>query len=66
MKRSGARWRTAGGQGVLTFRALAKTQRFDRAWDLLIDTYKVPVALPDNVLPFKPRSRSSQLQDSSV
>ena len=56
MKRSGARWRTAGGQGVLTFRALAKTQRFDRAWDLLIDTYKVPVALPDNVLPFKPRN----------
>ncbi len=66
MKRSGARWRIAGGQGVLTFRALAKTGRFDRAWDLLIDTYKVPVALPDNVLPFKPRGRSSQLQESSV
>jgi hypothetical protein len=66
MKRSGARWRTAGGQGVLTFRALAKTQRFDRAWDLLIDTYKFPVALPDNVLSFKPRSQSSLPQEPSV
>jgi hypothetical protein len=55
MKRCGARWRLAGGQGVLTFRALAKAERFDCAWDLLLDTYKVSVELPDNVLQFKAR-----------
>ena len=30
MKRSGMRWRIAGGQAVLTFRALIKSARFDR------------------------------------
>lgn len=39
MKRSGARWLVPGGQAVLTFRALAKSGRFDRAWDLLVGTY---------------------------
>ena len=33
MKRSGMRWRIAGGQAVLTFRALIKSARFDRAWE---------------------------------
>ena len=32
MKRSGMRWRIAGGQTLLTFRALIKSARFDRAW----------------------------------
>ena len=31
MKRSGMRWRIASGQAVLTFRALIKSARFDRA-----------------------------------
>ena len=32
LKRSGMRWRIPGGQAVLTFRALIKSGRFDRAW----------------------------------
>ena len=35
MKRSGQRWGRDGGQGVLTFRALLKSGRFDRAWAAL-------------------------------
>lgn len=44
MKRAGARWRNPGGQAVLTFRALAKSDRFDRAWGLLAAIYRLPVA----------------------
>ena len=36
MKRSGMRWRIAGGQAVLTVRALIKSGRFDRAWETLM------------------------------
>ena len=36
MKRSGMRWRIVGGQAVLTFRALIKSGRFERAWKALI------------------------------
>ncbi len=32
MKRSGQRWGRDGGQGVLTFRSLLRSGRFDRAW----------------------------------
>ena len=32
MKRSGQSWGRDGGQGVLTFRSLLKSGRFDRAW----------------------------------
>jgi len=51
MKRSGARWTVEGGQAILTFRALCKGQRFDRAWALLAQTYEQHVELPDNVIP---------------
>jgi len=43
MKRAGARWSIPGGQAVLTFRALAKSRRFDRAWALLASTYTAHV-----------------------
>ena len=33
MKRSGMRWRIASEQAVLTFRALIKSARNDRAWN---------------------------------
>lgn len=46
MKRSGMRWRIAGGQAVLTFRALIKSGHFDRAWDAIIAT--LPGAANDN------------------
>jgi len=55
MKRAGARWSIDGGQGVLTFRALAKSGRFDRAWALVSGTYvqHVAVTRPATVLPFQ-------------
>ena len=52
MKRSGMRWRHAGGQAILTLRALIQSKRFDSAWELLSGTYRRAVAIPDNVVPF--------------
>jgi hypothetical protein len=57
VKRSGMRWRTAGGQAILTLRALCQRERFERAWSLLGETYKQSVALPRNVIAFKRRDR---------
>ena len=39
MKRSGMRWRQAGGQAILTLRALHQSERFERAWKSLSITY---------------------------
>jgi len=50
LKRSGMRWRQAGGQAILTFRSLCQSDRFDRAWELLAATYKRPVELPRKVI----------------
>jgi hypothetical protein len=50
LKRSGMRWRQVGGQAILTLRALCQSDRFDRAWDLLVTTYKQPVELPRKVI----------------
>jgi hypothetical protein len=50
LKRSGMRWRQAGGQAILTFRSLCQSDRFERAWELLAATYKRPVALPRKVI----------------
>ena len=50
LKRSGMRWRPAGGQAILTFRALCQSERFERAWPLLVETYKRSVALPRKVI----------------
>jgi hypothetical protein len=50
LKRSGMRWRPAGGQAILTFRALCQSERFERAWPLLVETYKRSVVLPRNVI----------------
>jgi len=47
MKRAGSRWSIEGGQAILTLRALAKSHRFDRAWELLGGTYKVDVGPPE-------------------
>ena len=52
LKRSGMRWRMAGGQAILTFRALCQSERFERAWPLLVATYKRSVMLPRNVIAF--------------
>ncbi|MCY4541082.1 MAG: hypothetical protein OXB95_01610 [Rhodobacteraceae bacterium] len=37
MKRPRMHWSMAGGQAVMTFRALLKSGRFDTAWDLLTE-----------------------------
>jgi hypothetical protein len=50
LKRAGMRWRTAGGQAILTFRALCQSERFERAWQLLGETYKRSVTLPRHVI----------------
>jgi hypothetical protein len=50
LKRSGMRWRLPGGQAILTFRALCQSERFERAWPLLGETYKQSVTLPRNVI----------------
>ncbi len=36
------RWRIAGGQAVLTVRALIKSGRFDRAWETLMSDADTP------------------------
>jgi hypothetical protein len=50
LKRSGMRWRVPGGQAILTFRALCQSERFERAWPLLVETYKRTVTLPRKVI----------------
>ena len=57
MKRAGARWRHTGGQAVLTFRALSKSGRFDRAWALLAASYHTEVYTPDNVVSLESPAR---------
>ena len=40
MKRSGARWKTAGGQAIMLLRSLATSARWDDGMDFLLDTYR--------------------------
>ena len=49
MKRSGMRWRIAVGQAELTFRALIKSARFNRAWKAIIGATNTPAN--DNINP---------------
>ena len=48
LKRSGMRWRSPGGQAILTFRSLALSGRFDRAWRLLEAGYLAEVRSANN------------------
>jgi dTDP-4-amino-4,6-dideoxygalactose transaminase len=59
MKRSGMRWRHDGGQAILTFRALAQSDRFERGWNLLAATYKRRLSLPRNFVVFPTPARRS-------
>ena len=56
MKRSGMRWRHAGGQAILTLRALHQSERSARAWKLLSSTYQRIVKIPENVVLFPKRT----------
>ena len=58
LKRSGMRWGIDGGQAVLTFRALAQSDRFDNAWRLVSQVYKKHISLPENVVPLPVRNRA--------
>ena len=49
MKRSGMPWRIAGGQAVLTCRALIKSARFDRTWKAIIGA--TDTSANDNINP---------------
>jgi hypothetical protein len=51
MKRSGQRWTIDGGQAILTFRALAQSDRFDTAWQMISAEYRGNVSFPKNVVP---------------
>lgn len=51
MKRSGQRWTGDGGQAILTFRALAQSDRFDAAWQMVSAEYRRDVLFPNNVVP---------------
>jgi len=51
MKRSGQRWSSDGGQAILTFRALAQSDRFDAAWQRVSAEYRRNVSFPDNIVP---------------
>ena len=58
LKRSGMRWRHAGGQAILTLRSLLQSSRFGHAWALLSETYRCDVRVPGNVVAF-PRTRAA-------
>lgn len=55
LKRSGMRWREAGGQAILTFRALVQSDRFESAWELLKAVYVNDVRVPENVIALNAR-----------
>ncbi len=44
LKRAGMRWAHSGGQAVLDLRAWAQSNRFNRAFRIITDTYRQPVA----------------------
>lgn len=52
MKGAGMRWRQRGGQAILTWRALLQSERFIPGWNLVAQTYKKSVTIPDNVIAF--------------
>ncbi len=58
LKRSGMCWGIDGGQTVLTFRALAQSDRFDNAWRLVSQMYKKDISLPGNIVPLPVRNRA--------
>lgn len=52
LKRSGMRWQQHGGQSILSFRALIKSSRFEKAWEHITLKYKGEIEMPENILAF--------------
>lgn len=50
LKRAGMSWNNKGGQGVLTFRSLIKSSRFDKAWLFIEKQYQQKVVEHKNVI----------------
>jgi hypothetical protein len=50
LKRAGMSWHKNGGQGILTFRSLIKSSRFDKAWKFIEKQYKQKVVEHTNVI----------------
>ena len=50
LKRSGMGWQRNAGQGILTFRSLIKSQRFDKAWEIIAAHYKRNLIEQKNVI----------------
>lgn len=50
LKRAGMSWGENGGQGILTFRSLIKSARFDKAWEFIEKQYKHKVVEYKNVI----------------
>jgi hypothetical protein len=46
------RWRTHGGQAILTLRSLIQSNRFDPGWQFVARRYQFDAQLPDNVVLF--------------
>lgn len=49
LKRAGMSWTINGGQAILTFRSIIKSQRFDKAWELVAKKYRKEVTAYANV-----------------
>lgn len=45
LKRAGMSWTINGGQAILTFRSIIKSQRFDKAWELVAKKYRKKVTV---------------------
>lgn len=52
LKRSGQHWDDAGGQSILTFRAILRSGQLNDAWEYIKGFYLKPVELPENVVNF--------------
>ncbi len=56
LKRSGMRWQTLGGQSILSFRSLIKSDRFDQAWEIISLKYKGKIEMPANIVALAKRT----------
>jgi hypothetical protein len=58
LKRAGMSWQHNGGQGILTFRSLIKSYRFDTAWSFIEKQYTKKVIKHKNVFSLVGQNKS--------
>ena len=67
LKRSGQHWGQDGGQGVLAYRALLKSDRFDSAWRMVVHRMERKKTLGfEQKLPYMVIGRSAMLRESPM